>query len=712
MRRLIEGLGDSLSSGPNRIALSTALRGTIATGLPLTVLPHLGLTGLTYPAVLGALATSMVDIGGPYRTRLVAMLAQALGGPCLLLLGSAASEHWWVAAPVMAAIGVLSGGIRALGPGGTSLGTNTAIAFLVGLQIAGAHETTWAAGYGCGGVWTIVVALGFWQLRPYRRLEQEVATAWETAAALLAAADSAEDGGVVARRRREQRIATAHAAARATIERSRAALGEMRAGTAGPGTTVAQLVVLLDCATSLVAMAVTLCELEPPATAGLPVAVELAAACRAVAAVLLAGNGELPASELRRRVDDVRSNRERQDPAELLAWAQGIRSLDTAEEAIRSLFGSRHRLPDLLRLPFAHRLPRGAVIDALRTHATPRSAIFRHAMRVAAVTAVDVALLTYFRLPHGIWLPLTSLVILQPDYAGTIARALQRSLGTVAGAAIAGALLATVHGTARYDVALGVLLFSTFLLIRRNYGYGITFLTPIIILLIGMSSADPWVDLAERVAYTVAGALLALAAGYLLWPQWERDQLRVHLARAIAADKDYIDAVLTTLSGHAITQASLSSLRREAEMGIANADAGFQRMLAEPAKQNALVPIGFALLVYLHRLCRHAIALAEQPGASSAPQEPLARLRRLMEEVLKDVGRVISEGRRPVPWPSIEPRLAELAAELAPKDTTEASGAVATLLSRLMSDIKGLLSAAGYTHSGGVVSKPPVPSLV
>jgi uncharacterized membrane protein YccC len=710
MRTLRQRLVEIAGSGPNRIALSTALRGTLATGLPLAVLPHLGLGGIAYPAVLGALAVSLVDVGGPYRTRLLVMLAQALGGPCLLELGNVAAQHWWIAAPVMATIGVLSGLVRALGPGGASLGTNTAIAFLVGLQIGSSHEPAWALGYGCGGLWTIVVTLAFWQLRPYRRLEQEVAGAWQTVASLLSAVDSVVDGSVVMRRRREQRIAAAHAAARTAIEQSRVTLGQMRAGTAGPGTTIAQLVLLLDCAVSIVATAIALCEMKPRSADKLSVVAELARGCRAVAHILLTSTGELPLPELRRRLDEVRSSCEPEIRSDLLAWAQGIRSLDNAEEALHVLFGARHRLPELLRLPIAHRLPRGAVVDALRAHATPRSAIFRHAMRVASVTAVDTAMLAYYRLPHGIWLPLTSLAILQPDYGGTITRAVQRSLGTITGAVIAGILLATVHGTGSYDAAIGVLLFATFLLIRRNYGYGITFLTPIIILLIGMSSPNPWVDLAERVAYTIGGALLALAAGYLLWPQWERDQLRDRLVRAIDADKLYVDAVLQALSEPSGQASNLSDARREAEMAIANADAGFQRMRGEPGSRPILLAAGFTLLIHLHRLCRHAIALAEQIDAASTPQEPLGHLRRLMNEVLEDVRRVIGEDRAPVPWPSIEPRLAELAVQLAAEDEHGPGGAVTTLLGGLIDDIKGLLRAAGYARSGQQASEHFVPS--
>jgi uncharacterized membrane protein YccC len=688
MAGLPDRLRALLASGPNRIALSTALRGTTATAVPLVVLPHAGLDAIAYPAVLGALATSMVDVGGPYRTRLVGMLGQALGGPGLLLLGTVAGEGWWLAALIMAAISVVSGLIRALGPGGASLGINTAVAFLVGLQLGaqGGDATSWALGYAAGGLWTIVVALGFWELRPYRRLEQEVASAWEAVAALAAATASRADGSVVARRRREQAVAAAHAAARNAVEQARGAVGEMRAGTAGAGSTLAQLIVLVNAAARIGAAAVALGEVGTPA--GAADAVELERACRAVARVLLAGRGEPPFGDLPRRLAAARGESAPQTTAERMAWAQALRHFDNAEEALRLLFGARRRLVDRLSLAFAHHLPRGAVNAALGTHLTPRSVIFRHAVRVAAVTALEAACLVYFRLPRGIWLPLTSLVVMQPDYGGTLARALQRSLGTIAGAVLAGALLAALRGSAVYDAAIGLLLFATFLLIRRRYSYGITFLTPLIILLIGISSDDPWIDLAERVAYTVAGALLALAAGYALWPQWEREQLRDRLVAAVRADKAYLAAALAALAEPGLeVAASLSSLRRQAEIAVANADVGFQRMLSEPAAKTPLLGAGFALLVYLHRVCRHTIALAAQLGEVAPPAQPLAELRGRLGAALDEVAQAVSAARPPAPRPDFDTPLAALVGACG-------DGAVAPLLGRLVSDTTSLLGAA------------------
>jgi uncharacterized membrane protein YccC len=721
-------VGELLARGPNRIALSTALRGTLSTVVPLALLPSVGLSPFAYPAVLGALATSLVDVGGPYRTRLAAMLAQALAGPGLLLLGGFAVAHGGIAAAVMAVIAIAAGLMRALGAGSTSLAVNMPAAFLVGVQLgqarmgagSAAHDLQWALGYGAGGLWTILVALAFWQLRPYRRLEQEVAGAWEAVAALLVESVRRPEDSVVGRRRREQRLNAALIAARTAVERAREMLGDLRAGVAGPGTIIAQLVVLLDSAAGVAASAVTCCETTAPESAAWqPIAAgELIRACRAIARKLLDGKGEVPLTALRGALTET-------DPPPQAAQAlmevpvlkQALRHVEDADEALRLLFGGRRRLLDLLRLPLTHRLPRGAVIDALRAHLTPRSAVFRHATRVGVVTACDAALLVHLRLPHGIWLPLTSLVILQPDYGSTLLRAVHRSVGTIVGAVIAGALLATVHGTVGYNATIGALLFAMFLLIRRNYGYGITFLTPLIILLIGMSSADPWLDLLERVVYTVVGAGLALAAGYLLWPQWERDQLRDRLARAIGADRDYVVAVLDQLAHPAAEALPLVGLRRQAEMAVANADAGFQRMLAEPAR-SAMLPVGFALLVYLHRLCRHAIALAallesahasdrvEMAPGALLPVAPLAQLRELVQAVFEDVGRVVSEGRAPVPWPSIAARLTALVAELTPSEARAPAARIGLLIGRVTNDLTGMLGAAGYYRGGrpGVTS--------
>src|SRR6476469_9487744 len=211
-------LPGKLATSPNRIAFAWALRGTIATGLPLVMLPALGMGPLSNFVVIGALNTSMVDVGGSYRSRLAAMALNTALAPVALLLGNYSRDNGWIAATLMFLVAFASGLARALGPAGVSLGLTVGLTFLVGIGVHhhGGSPLEWAGLYVAGGLWTILVALAFWRLRPYRRLEQEVAAVWEETAALVATARAfvGPRRSVVRRRRQERLIAKRHQALR------------------------------------------------------------------------------------------------------------------------------------------------------------------------------------------------------------------------------------------------------------------------------------------------------------------------------------------------------------------------------------------------------------------------------------------------------------------------------------------------------------------
>src|SRR5215210_4870214 len=216
MWTILQEFRGKLATSPNRIAFVWALRGTIATGLPLIVLPALGMGPLSNFVVIGALNTSMVDVGGSYRSRLTAMALNVVLSPMALLLGNFARENGWIAAALMFLVAFASGLIRALGPAGISLGLTVGLTFLVGIGVHhhGGSALEWAALYIAGGLWTILLTLTFWHLRPYRRLEQEVAAVWEETATLVATARAfvGPRPSVVRRRRRERQIAKRHQA--------------------------------------------------------------------------------------------------------------------------------------------------------------------------------------------------------------------------------------------------------------------------------------------------------------------------------------------------------------------------------------------------------------------------------------------------------------------------------------------------------------------
>jgi uncharacterized membrane protein YccC len=713
---MINPLGKWMKSGRDHIALTTALRGTLATLVPLVVLPLLGVdVEVARFAVIGGLHASMVDVGGAYRNRLIALAGFSVLAPLLMLSGMQLNRQWLAAGLVMLVIGLLGGVVRVLGAGGAPFGLNNAIAFLIGLSLPASPlgpQLARAGAYFCGAAWTIVVALAFWQLRPYRRLEQELASVWQALAALVAAArpHHGADRSVVARRRHEQLIVKSHGALRETLERARAGLGESRADSQGADPSLSQLLVLVRAASRIGTAILTLDEIEDPAVlrrgaarAILTDAVaEIEKACHAVAKFLLDRGGELDFRAARDRLSGLAALAERarahESPetarileAQVIAIAQAVRHFDAAAEAAEILMDRPHRGPRLTRLSLAGGRPQEA-LAAIRAQLTPKSAIFRHAFRVAVMAAIGAASIVFFELPHGLWLPMTALVILQPDYGATLARALERSAGTLAGAVLASMLLFALHGTPMFDVAIGFLLFATFALLRRRYGWGVTFLTPLIILLLGMSGPDTWMDVVARIVDTLLGAGLAIVAGYGLWPRWQREDLAPRLARAIVADRTYATAVLAALVETGDSAARLPELQRQAELEGANADAAFQRMLSEPRHQRGPIPRAFALTTYIRRLARHSIALAGYIGTAAVPREAADQLRELLESTLDDVAAALLEARDPRPRPNLDEPLEQLRAALTvPNEGVGAT--IAFLLGQLVADTTTLHSA-------------------
>jgi hypothetical protein len=65
----------------NRIAFWWAVRGSVATAFPLLLLPLFGVEQGSRLIAIGALNTSMVDVGGSYRSRLGAMGLNAVLSP-------------------------------------------------------------------------------------------------------------------------------------------------------------------------------------------------------------------------------------------------------------------------------------------------------------------------------------------------------------------------------------------------------------------------------------------------------------------------------------------------------------------------------------------------------------------------------------------------------------------------------------------------------
>ncbi|HYW04574.1 MAG TPA: FUSC family protein [Gammaproteobacteria bacterium] len=708
-------MANPLTSGTWRIAFSAALRGTAAAAAAFLLLRQAGQPAGALFATIAVLNLSIADSGGPYRQRLAVMLAIALIVPLILVAGMQARQLWWLAVVLMFAVALAGGMARLFGAAGTSIGLIAGIVFVVGLEIPAdlLHSLYFAGYYLAGALWTILVALAVWRLRPYRRVRYEIGECFRQLGVTLNTLrarggedDPAREAELVARRQR----------VKGALDQAGQSLGTALGASGTPPPFLSDLIVLLRAASRIDAVAAGLggalshpdtARLSPGTTQALRSLLQaFEILCAAIGTALLDRAPAPDMAPVYRRLDEwQRSSRGLPDSAPLEEIGTFVnvitRQLETARRVADRLSGiragPRGLLPPLNGPAFPDLDP-----ALVRANLSFRSLVFRHALRVAFATAAGTAIYLLLHVPHGIWIPLTVLIVLQPQLGATLSRALQRTGGTLLGALLAGLLIFLFHGSVMLDAAILACLFLTLLLFRQRYWLAVVFLTPLIILLLTLMTHQPWAEIVNRIGDTLAGAVLALVAGYALWPSWEYRWLPDQVADGVQANREYLAALLAATVRGLEPDWPLAGLRARVELTASNARASLERMLMEPRRVRWQPRDAMAMVTHLERLGRHisrlSIYLHETPGRIP----PLGELTEAFDRALRSIEDALRDGRYPPADDSLEHAWLQL--QRTGIGTAPVGGpnprAIDELVGSIIGDINSLRAALGTAGPG------------
>jgi uncharacterized membrane protein YccC len=619
--------------GPWKSSVATGMRTTAATVVPLVIGQLSGDTALGMLAGIGGLNVSLSDIGGPYRTKAVTMGVATISLAAAAYLGIVVGRSLWLSLAMMFLLAGAAGLAGLYGNAAAKVSFLSLVLFIlmVGIPAGVADATERSMALIGGGLWAMALSLWLWPLHPYQPIREAVAACYRAIGAFIGAACRTRAGGEQAGSGWSEAVTQERATVVEAIAQALGTIEGIRASRAGMSPTGQQLLVLLRSASSLFDGAIALAETLEESVhhshdARVRAEVEdivqhLVAAVAELATATRQGHDGVDLRALDQAVAAVgeritRLQQDSQAPAQDMV-ENSARALQVVNKHVRAaadILAQRGSVERTAKLPGigrpSSRARLGVVLGMFKDNLTFHSLTFRHALRLGITATAAVALYTLLDLPHGVWVPLTAMVILKPNFGGTYQQAKQRVVGTVAGSVI-GAILAAVMTTRlALDLLLvpfGILAFS---LMARNYGLGVMFLTPFIILLLNTVHPGNWEAAAFRGLDTVIGGLLALLAGYLLWPSWERERLPEQLARTIAANRDYFLGVITGYLGQTTDPASLQSRGAQAQLENANAAAAFQRLLSEPEAQHG--PIGpiYALVTYNQRFYDGVTTLA------------------------------------------------------------------------------------------------------
>ncbi|WP_158828418.1 FUSC family protein [Mucilaginibacter lacusdianchii] len=183
---------------------------------------------------------------------------------------------------------------------------------------------------------------------------------------------------------------------------------------------------------------------------------------------------------------------------------------------------------------------------------------------------------------HSYWVLLTIIVILKPGFSLSKQRNYQRLMGTIVGGVVGILILMFVKNSAAQFIIMTVLMIGAYSFQRINYIVTVILMTPYVLILFRFLGVGGLNIAEERIADTLIGSIVGFAANYLIFPNWESEQLRQNLRDVITANLNYLIKIAENISGKQVSVTEYKLARKDVYITSANLAAAFERMTSEP----------------------------------------------------------------------------------------------------------------------------------
>ncbi|WP_130803469.1 YccS family putative transporter [Acinetobacter ihumii] len=243
-----------------------------------------------------------------------------------------------------------------------------------------------------------------------------------------------------------------------------------------------------------------------------------------------------------------------------------------------------------------------------KQHLSPKSALFRHATRIAFVFAAGslVSLLPFAQ--NGYWIVLTSLFVCQVTYFATKSRLKLRTLGTLLGVLLGLPILyfvPSVEGQLIITVICGVFFFY---LRQKKYALATSMATLMVLLIFNLKGFG-YSIIAPRILDTLIGCGIAWFAVSFIWPDWNFRNISNNILKSTQAIIDYFKAVVEQYQTGRNNSVQYRTARRLAHNSQTELSSMISSLSAEPHPNPQLIHSAFRYLVYSHSQLSYISAL-------------------------------------------------------------------------------------------------------
>ncbi|MDM0014433.1 YccS family putative transporter [Variovorax sp. J22P168] len=260
--------------------------------------------------------------------------------------------------------------------------------------------------------------------------------------------------------------------------------------------------------------------------------------------------------------------------------------------------------------------------ERVRRQLTPRSALFRHALRLSVALAAGYGVMLVIHPAQGYWILLTTLFVCQQTYGETISRMGQRVAGTVLGVIVGWALLQLFPQPVLQSVlavAAGVLFFAT----RASRYLLATAAMTVLVLMCFNQVADSDALIVPRLVDTAIGSAIAGLAVLLVLPNWQARRFSEIAATAMRSHAGYLRQIVKQYRSGAVDHLEYRLARRNDHNADAALSTAVADMFREPGFVRPRAGIALRLLIRSHTLLSYLSALGSHRVALPDPVRAL-----------------------------------------------------------------------------------------
>lgn len=284
-------------------------------------------------------------------------------------------------------------------------------------------------------------------------------------------------------------------------------------------------------------------------------------------------------------------------------------------------------------------------LKIMKNNMTFQSSIFRHSVRVALMCFIGYLVSKLFPVGHhSYWILLTVLVILKPAFSLTKQRNIHRLIGTLFGGVAGALLLIFVKDQTTLLIFLMLFMVGTFSFQRLNYVVSVLFMTPYTLILFSFLGENNITIAQERIVDTFIGSFIALAASFIILPNWEYHNLKNFMREVLVANYHYLVKVADELMDIPVDITSYKLARKAVYVSAANLGSAFQRMQSEPKSKQQNAKEIHEFVVLNHMLSSFTATLITNLQAADKPatnENHLKLIRKslfTLSEIIKKLG--------------------------------------------------------------------------